>query len=238
MDIATSNQGYSSNLWIVPGERNLTHTAGSFSKGIILNAKANLECLWGNFNENALTSWNGLVCISSTAPSSNIQVVKKLDPIYIVHNPTISVRDQLIYIRARLALKVSDLAKIFKVDRQAIYGWINESYQPEEDRTSKLENLFFVAKLSSQYLTSVPQNICHQRIGKLGTLFTLFVGNEIDVNSAREILKALPHIQQEQRRNKMRHSSVRDALRRHGLDDSTIQSGIDEIDLATGKIKD
>lgn len=43
---------------------------------------------------------------------------------------------------------------------------------------------------------------------------------------------------EDERKEKMRSKSARDALRRNGMDDSPTQSGIDEIDLITGKIRD
>jgi hypothetical protein len=45
-------------------------------------------------------------------------------------------------------------------------------------------------------------------------------------------------ISKQERKIKMRENSIRDALRRHNMDDSPTQDGIDEIDLITGKVRD
>jgi hypothetical protein len=48
----------------------------------------------------------------------------------------------------------------------------------------------------------------------------------------------MEHCLQSIQKLKMRRNSIRDKLRKHGMDDSPTQDGIDDIDFITGKIRD
>lgn len=240
--IATSQITSSNNLWISSGNVITDYVSGSYSKGITIVPLTTSEAVqWGTGSFCTTLTYSGdtnLVFESVTDPYAAIQIVIKEVNLRQPESPILSVSDQIAYIRARLGLKVSDFAKIFGVDRQAIYGWINSSYAPSETKAAKLESIFYAAQLSTHYLNNVPQNLCHLQVESKGALLAAFSVEEIDFDRIKEILKLLPDTDQERRRARMQHSSIRDALRRHGLDDSPTQSGTDEIDLMTGKIKD
>lgn len=134
-------------------------------------------------------------------------------------------------IRSSLSLNMTEMAKIFKVERPTVYAWIGGSSEPHPSNKNRLNRIFSIAKYWEN-LSSLPAGSLVRQPNSNGKSIIDLLSEEII--DEKQILSYLQFLAENQGNLQKPQSkpTVRELIAKHKIN---VKESTDTIDWLTGK---
>jgi transcriptional regulator with XRE-family HTH domain len=122
---------------------------------------------------------------------------------------------RLARIQAALGLSITELAKVFQVQRPAIYSWINEKSEPHPSNNEKINRIYELSNKWAKMCSISPAKYLHARTSAGHTLLEILeknADNDPLIHQVFDELKATVELAQSNRR-----TSVSELLEQKGV---------------------
>lgn len=134
-------------------------------------------------------------------------------------------------IRSSLSLNMTEMAKIFRVERPTVYAWIGGTSEPHLSNKNRLHKIFSIAKYWEGLSSSPVDNLVRQPYRNGKSIVDLLSEEILD---EKQILSSLQLLAENQGnlQNSQSKPSVRELVAKHKIN---IKESSDTIDWLTGK---
>jgi hypothetical protein len=209
------------------------NSSSSWKQGLTFNG---ITWICDNVTENVdetkpnqhlpFTSWNKNVLVSK-----RIELRSELSS----ETSIATIEDQITLILSSLSLRVTELANLVDVRRPTIYAWLQGDFSPQNDKKSRLNTLFNLAK-KWRLMSNAPLGKAVRDTQIEGaTILDLLKQKKIDEMKIVRSFNALINSSKLNTATTRRRGLVASALQRQGIDRSKLKLNNAEITALSGK---
>lgn len=181
----------------------------------------------------------GVAVATDYSPTSNMYIARALPSRSALGvERTVSVYERMTQIRHYLSLNVSNLAKVFLVQRPTVYAWLKGTSDPHEENLTRLSEIHRIAK-EWHRIAGIPMGNLHKMpLANGSSLLDTLCHAKIDTSAVDRILQSLKAEQDRESTAKAnRYRSVKSIAEKHGFSPMPSELAKRSVEMATRSVQ-